>query len=218
MVDNSRLQSELFVELSRCPFWFAQTLTVAIVRWVQLISMPSTSPRNSVPSPLHPAMLDDAALLADCGVRRQRRSGPGGQHRNKVETAVVITHSPTGIQGEASERRSQEQNRQVAVRRLRTNLAIHHRTPVSAEDYEPTALWQDRCRNRRISVNPRHEDFPAILAEALNLLAACDWEPREAAPRLTCSPSQLVKLIQLEPHAFIEVNRQRSARELRLLR
>jgi len=167
---------------------------------------------------MHPAMLDEAALLADCEIRRQRRSGPGGQHRNKVETAVVITHSPTGIQGEASERRSQEQNRQVALRRLRTNLAIHHRTDVSTEDYEPTVLWQDRCRSRRISVSPQHEDFPAILAEALNLLAACGWEPKEAASRLMCSPSQLVKLIQLEPHAFVELNRQRSERELRQLR
>jgi hypothetical protein len=163
-------------------------------------------------------MLDEAALLADCEIRRQRRSGPGGQHRNKVETAVVITHSPTGIQGEASERRSQEQNRQVALLRLRTNLAIHHRTDVCAENYEPTALWRDRCRSRRISVNPQHEDFPAILAEALNLLAACGWEPKEAASRLLCSPSQLVKLVQLEPHAFVELNRQRSQRELRPLR
>ncbi|HUG69024.1 MAG TPA: peptide chain release factor-like protein [Pirellulaceae bacterium] len=167
---------------------------------------------------LHPAMLEEAALLADCEIRRQRRSGPGGQHRNKVETAVVITHAPTGIQGEASERRSQEQNRQVAIRRLRTNLAIHHRTDVCAENHQATALWQDRCRNGRVSVNPEHDDFPAILAEALNLLAACDWEPKEAAPRLTCTPSQLVKLIQLEPHAFLELNRQRSARQLRPLR
>ncbi|MBI2480139.1 MAG: peptide chain release factor-like protein [Planctomycetia bacterium] len=123
--------------------------------------------------PQHPAMLDEAGLLAACEIRRQRRSGPGGQHRNKVETAIVITHSPTGIQGEASERRSQEQNRTVAVRRLRVNLAIRLRTNVSVEEYEPSELWQQRCRNQRISVNPEHQDFPAILAEALNLLAVC---------------------------------------------
>ena len=163
-------------------------------------------------------MLEEAALLADCETRRQRRSGPGGQHRNKVETAVVITHVSTGILGEASERRSQEQNRKEAILRLRINLAIHHRTDVCAEDYRPSDLWRQRCRGRRIPVNPRHEDFPAMLAEALNLLAVCGWEPKEAARHLTCSPSQLVKLIQLEPHAFVELNRQRSARGLRQLR
>jgi len=162
-------------------------------------------------------MLDEAVLLADCETRRQRRSGPGGQHRNKVETAVVITHVPTGIQGEASERRSQEQNRKVAILRLRINLAVKHRTEVSSEDYEPSELWRERCRSQRISVNPKHEDFPAILAEALNLLAACGWEPKEVTPHLECSASQLVKLIRLEPHAFVELNRQRSERGLRPL-
>ncbi|HRX80516.1 MAG TPA: peptide chain release factor-like protein [Pirellulaceae bacterium] len=168
--------------------------------------------------PQHPAMLDEATLLSACEVRRQRRSGPGGQHRNKVETAVVITHSPTGIQGEASERRSQEQNRTVAVRRLRVNLAIRYRTSVATESYQPSELWRQRCRSQRISVNPEHEDFPAILAEALNLLAACGFEPKEAAPHLACSPSQLIKLLQLEPQAFVELNRQRIERELRPLR
>lgn len=163
-------------------------------------------------------MLDEAALLAECETRRQRRSGPGGQHRNKVETAVVITHSPTGVQGAATERRSQEQNRKVAILRLRINLAIHHRTEVPAEGYQPSALWQQRCRSQRITVNPQHEDFPAILAEALNLLAACEWEPKEVASQLKCSPSQLVKLVQLDPHAFVELNRQRSERGLRSLR
>jgi hypothetical protein len=162
-------------------------------------------------------MLDEAFLLADCETRRQRRSGPGGQHRNKVETAVVITHVPTGIQGEASERRSQEQNRKVAIFRLRVNLAIGYRTEVSTDGYQPSELWRQRCRSQRISVNPQHEDFPAILAEALNLLAVCGWEPREVAPHLKCSASQLVKLIQLEPHAFVELNSQRSERGLRPL-
>lgn len=165
----------------------------------------------------HPAMLDEAALLAKCEVRRQRRSGPGGQHRNKVETAVVITHQPTGIQGEASERRSQEQNRQVAIRRLRVNLAINYRTACVAESYQPSERWRQRCRRQRISVNPEHEDFPAILAEAMNLLAAREWEPKEASSQLACTSTQLLKLIQLEPHAYLELNRQRTTRGLRPL-
>ncbi|MCA9119278.1 MAG: peptide chain release factor-like protein [Planctomycetaceae bacterium] len=167
---------------------------------------------------LHPAALDESALLSMCELRRQRRSGPGGQHRNKVETAVVITHQPTGIQGEASERRSQEQNRRVAIRRLRVNLAIGHRTACVAEAYRPSELWRQRCRSQRISVNPAHEEFPAILAEAMNLLAACGWQTKEASGHLGCSPTQLLKLLQHEPRAYTELNQQRSAIGLRPLR
>ena len=79
--------------------------------------------------PSHPASLDSSHLLAVCDVRRTRRSGPGGQHRNKVETAIVLTHEPTGVQAEASERRSQAQNLSAAVFRLRVNLALAVRGP-----------------------------------------------------------------------------------------
>ncbi|MCY2992774.1 MAG: peptide chain release factor-like protein [Planctomycetota bacterium] len=53
---------------------------------------------------IHPAALAIDQLLRECQIVRTRRSGPGGQHRNKVETAVVITHLPSGVKGEASER------------------------------------------------------------------------------------------------------------------
>ena len=39
--------------------------------------------------------LDDAALLADCDVHIYKASGPGGQHRNKVSSAVRLRHRPT---------------------------------------------------------------------------------------------------------------------------
>lgn len=66
---------------------------------------------------MHPACLPAAELLAAHDETRTRRSGPGGQHRNKVETAVVLLHQPTGIKAEASERRSKAENRRVALRR-----------------------------------------------------------------------------------------------------
>jgi hypothetical protein len=168
--------------------------------------------------PLHPAALSEPELAAQCETRRQRRSGPGGQHRNKVETAVVLTHTPTGIQAEASERRSQEQNRKVAMFRLRVNLAISRRTAIGLAEYEPSLLWRSRCNNRRLAVNFEHSDFPALLAEALDVLAACNWEAKQAARHLTLSASQLTKFLRSEPRAFAELNRQRGARGLSKLR
>ena len=47
-----------------------------------------------------------------------RASGPGGQHRNTRETGVRIRHIPTGIVVTATERRSQAENRRVAMERL----------------------------------------------------------------------------------------------------
>jgi hypothetical protein len=154
----------------------------------------------------HPASLPVERLLKDCSIERTRRSGPGGQHRNKVETAVVITHRPSGARAEASERRSQAENLAQAIFRLRVKLALSVRLQRQAE---PSSLWAGRATAGRISINPEHDDFPAILAEALDVLAASGWEPAGAAEFLRVSGTQLVKLLKLDGNAFNLLNAER---------
>jgi hypothetical protein len=166
----------------------------------------------------HPADLDLDRLEADCDFRATRRSGPGGQNRNKVETAVVFTHRPTGIVAEASEQRSQGENRKAALFRLRIKLALEVRRPVDpVEPYVPSARWRARCHKGRIVVSPEHDDFPALLAEALDLLEARGHDPKAAALELGCSASHLIKLLKDEPRAIAALNRKRQAVGLRPL-
>ena len=66
--------------------------------------------------------LSDEALLVECEEQFFVASGPGGQHRNKTETGVRLTHKPTGVLVTATERRSQLQNRGEALERLRDQL------------------------------------------------------------------------------------------------
>ncbi|WP_254509794.1 peptide chain release factor-like protein [Anatilimnocola floriformis] len=166
--------------------------------------------------PVHPAALTEDQLLNQCSFQTTRRSGPGGQHRNKVETAVVVTHQPTGLRAEASERRSQAQNRTMAIFRLRLELAIHVRSALAGEG--SSELWQSRTGNRKLSVSAEHDDFPALLAEALDRVAALEFDLSTSAEQLNVSTTQLARFLQQSPEAWKRVNDERRARNLRPLR
>jgi protein subunit release factor B len=58
-----------------------------------------------------------------------KAGGPGGQHRNKTETAVRIHHRPSGLTVTASEQRSRQANIEKALERLAEKLAALRRKP-----------------------------------------------------------------------------------------
>jgi len=166
----------------------------------------------------HPAALDERELLKSCRVKRGRASGPGGQHRNKVETAVFIRHEPTGVEAQATESRQPERNRRNAVFRLRLRLALQHRVGVALTGYEPSERLRVRVRGGRLALNPEHDDAPGILAEALDVLAACRDDAARAAILLGLTRSQLIRLLKEFPPALADLNARRSARGLRPFR
>src|SRR4030042_533862 len=65
---------------------------------------------------------DPQVLKKQVVVETYRSSGPGGQRKNKTETAVRLKHLPSGITVIATEHRSQAQNRELAFERLRERL------------------------------------------------------------------------------------------------
>ena len=166
----------------------------------------------------HLAALDDDVLLKQCDIGFGRASGPGGQNRNKVETAVTITHEPTGIEASASERRKQYENRLNALKRLRIRLAMEVRTRVHPERHRASELWERRRQGEKMSVNPEHRDYPGLLAEALDVITARKFDVAGAAGVLGITMSQLAKLVRHNKHAFAMVNEGRVARGLPALK
>jgi protein subunit release factor B len=85
----------------------------------------------------HP--IDRESLERDCDMEFFVAGGPGGQHRNKVETGVRLTHRPTGLVVTATERRSQSANREAAYERMAEKLEKLQRPRKPRKATKPSA-------------------------------------------------------------------------------
>ncbi|WP_168566879.1 peptide chain release factor family protein [Crateriforma spongiae] len=167
-------------------------------------------PATVVPHP-HPAAIDEDELLRQCDRRAQRRSGPGGQHRNKTSTGIFWTHRPTGHIGEATERRSQVDNQREAFQRLRMKLAIAVRTDPRSVD-GPRAQdsvarrWRDQYAGSPLRIASSNANLAAVIAVLLDDLWDAGGQPSLVADDWNVSTSAIVRLLRGQPAALQLVN------------
>lgn len=146
--------------------------------------------------------LPDAALLAQCRVDTMRGTGPGGQKRNKTESAVRLTHLPSGVVAQNDVTRSQHLNKQNALESLRLNIALQIRAvptslPLSLPTSQRDMLW---------------------VARILDLLESLGYSLGDAAKSCGVSTARLGRELAKNPHLWEKVNSERAARGLVKLR
>jgi peptide chain release factor-like protein len=166
-------------------------------------------------------LASDDALIAQCDVDRYRASGPGGQHRNKTDSAVRLRHRATGVSAIAEESRSQLENKAHAVRRLRSAIALEIREPISLDTYAPSPRLAAFVAAGTAPLGARTRvtgEYWAAYAELLDLLVASSLEIGSTAQRLGITTGALSKLLLHDEHVFRAVNDLRRARQMRPLR
>ena len=80
----------------------------------------------------------DEALLSECKVETFRSSGKGGQHANKTESAVRLTHIKSGIQVMCQDERSQYLKKITCIKELRLRIEQNNYTPPKRIKTKPT--------------------------------------------------------------------------------
>ena len=163
----------------------------------------------------------DDALIAQSEVDRYRASGPGGQHRNKTESAVRLRHKLSGVTAIGEDSRSQAENKLHAVRRLRQAIALDVREPVQLDGYTPSPRLAALVAAGTAPLGAKTRltgDYWAAIAELLDLLVAGGLEIGSTAQRLGITTGALSKLLLHDDHVARCVNDLRRSHQMRPLR
>jgi len=145
-------------------------------------------------------------LLRECRSESFQASGPGGQKRNRVYSAVRLTHLPTGISSESSKSRKAGLNQVSALSKLRLKAAlgiikIFTLEPNSRKDYSGLIKDWPPFRDK---INKNHRDFPDCVFSALNSFWIQRSEISKAAAQLGVSSSALTRFFKIDNQVWAQ--------------
>lgn len=137
-------------------------------------------------------------------MHRYRASGPGGQHRNKVSSAVRLHHKPSGLIVTATESRLQGENKTRALKRLREAIALIARTPLPAQ-----VVWPESVNvvEGRLRVSEKNPAIHQVIALVLDAFADHGGRLADAAKALGLTSSSVVRFLSEHSKAWREVAR-----------
>lgn len=152
--------------------------------------------------------LDDAPLLAQCEVHTYKSSGPGGQHRNKVSSAVRLVHKPTRVVAHGDDSRSQHENKRLALKRLRMNMALHIRHDVDIAAAPPPfvqeCIFAPKGRGAEapkcLKIGTKDFRYWRVAAYLLDVLEACQGRISDAAAAIGITTGNFSSLLTAERH------------------
>jgi hypothetical protein len=148
--------------------------------------------------------LSETDLLRACQVDTFRSHGPGGQHANRTESAVRITHLPTGVISQCQDHRERLRNQVAALVRLRLRLALHVRGQAVAAWLEPFR------RGRQCAIGPASGSYHLAVAAVLDALSQSAGSLAGAGAALKVSGSQIAKLVSADKEVLQAANQLRA--------
>jgi hypothetical protein len=163
----------------------------------------------------------DEVLLKRCEIDRYRASGPGGQHRNKTDSAVRLRLPALGLSAIAEESRSQHDNKSLAIRRMRAEIAVAVRVEIDDDMLCPSPRLAVllAAGTKPLGEKTRSKpEFWLAIADLLDVLWSQSSEVAATAQRVGCTTGALSKMLLHDEIVARAVNEMRRHFERKPLR
>lgn len=139
----------------------------------------------------------DEKLSQACSLDFYKSTGRGGQKKNKTSSSVRLIHKATGIEALSGNSRSQKENRTIALKHMKMNLALVWRNV-------PAQKWEGNFNH-----NEKNPQFPLLTAVVLDHIYEQGWQVATAAEKLGLSTGQLIKFLKKHVDVWQKVNQER---------